>query len=765
MRILARAALAFSAAVFAANYILPLSWAPPLAVALAILGALVAALRRRWLRGVVVMLIAAACGLGLFDFHAQRTTVAAEGLDGEIRQITARVLEYPQDYGDYSRARVRLSGEDLPALEAVLYDYEHWIRDAEPGQQLRFIGKLKAADRRYGESYDAYKAKDIYLTLTAQTPVLLLERPFDLRTLPVRLHHALLEQTESLFPEDMRAYMQALMLGDKTALYERPAERIALSRAGFMHVVAVSGMHIAYLVTALQLLLGRGRRSALVCILLLWFFVLTSGASPSAVRAGIMQSFLLLAPIAGRENDPLTSLSAALALILLKNPYAAVSVSLQLSFAAMAGLMCFTDRLDGLLTERLPQNRLGQVLRGPAHVIAVSLSSMVFTMPLMALHFGYAAILSPFTGVLALWTVPISFCGGYLACGLGALLPMLGRAAAWLIAWPGRLLLLTARLSAAIPFALIYLREGLALLWLIFCYAAFILCALSRLDRRLKLLLPLGLSAVSLALALTVTRTGYERLPGVLTVLDVGQGQCVTAYAGKETVVLDCGGLWSLDNAGETAGAYLLSCGRREVDLLFLSHLHADHANGVPLLLEMLPVRQIVMPPPADEDAEMLREISEAAARRGTQILYLRDDLELRLGAMSLSLYAPVLGGDANERCATAKLSFGSYDALFTGDASAQAERALLAAHELRELELLLVGHHGSDDASCAELLGAIGADDAVISCGYNHYGHPGAKTLERLAEYGYTVYRTDKDGNVTIRIGREYGETNGEKR
>ena len=90
---------------------------------------------------------------------------------------------------------------------------------------------------------------------------------------------------------------------------------------------------------------------------------------------------------------------------------------------------------------------------------------------------------------------------------------------------------------------------------------------------------------------------------------------------------------------------------------------------------------------------------------------------------------------------------------LVTGDINKVAERELLAAHDLNDLELLIVGHHGSRYASSGELLGALGADTAVVSVGYNTFGHPTHETLERLDAYGYTIYRTDQNGTVEIHI------------
>ena len=83
------------------------------------------------------------------------------------------------------------------------------------------------------------------------------------------------------------------------------------------------------------------------------------------------------------------------------------------------------------------------------------------------------------------------------------------------------------------------------------------------------------------------------------------------------------------------------------------------------------------------------------------------------------------------------------------------AERELLREHALSGVEYLIVGHHGSRYSSSEELLRGIGADKAVVSVGYNPYGHPTEEVLERLALCGYTVYRTDLDGTLEFRFSR----------
>ena len=257
-----------------------------------------------------------------------------------------------------------------------------------------------------------------------------------------------------------------------------------------------------------------------------------------------------------------------------------------------------------------------------------------------------------------------------------------------------------------------------------------------------------------LALLLWNTRQQYQGGEGVIAVIDVGQGQSVAVLSGEETLVIDCGGINTLENAGEETGSYLLSCGRDHVDALLLTHLHSDHCNGVPMLLEMIPVKTLILPSDVEDTDGQLQEILSAAERCGTAVSYLSEDEERGFGPIRARLFAPMSKGEANERCMTGVFSLGDFDMLVTGDSSKTTERALLAHHPLTDLELLIVGHHGSRYASAGELLGSIGADTAVISVGYNTFGHPTNETLERLAAYGYTIYRTDLNGTVEFFIG-----------
>lgn len=752
MRKLATAAIAFSAAIFAANYILPEGWLLCLAAIAAVFAAVLILLRRKWLRGLILTLVFFALGLLHFDHFYGITVVKAEMFTGQVCSIEAELVNYPEVYDSYCRLEVKLRGGELTGLKAIVYDNEKSCAGLQPGQCISLTGTVKPANTVYGESYDAYYSKDIYLKISAESKIEVSGGGPSIRYLPLRISHALSRHIHSIFPADVSGFMTALLLGDKSRLYNDEAMLLDMTRAGFMHVVAVSGMHVAFLVGLLQFLFGSGRRTALWSIVLVWLFVLVTGASPSAVRAGIMQSFLLLAPVIRRENDPPTSLSAALALILLNNPYTAASASLQLSFGAMAGILGFSGRIYEWLCAKAPGWERSRVLRYICANTATSVGVMIFTVPLTVIRFGYIPLLSLLSNILGLWAVSFCFCGGWIACAL-SVLPAVGFWAAWLCSWLARYILLVSKLISAIPFAALYLENTRLYLWITACYLLFgVFCSIKRLGW-LRFFLPGMAALLSLILILGWTRVDYSRGRDTLAVIDVGQGQCITALAGNSSVMIDCGGINSLENAGEQAGRYLLSRGRKRLDVLVLTHLHEDHANGVTMLMEMVELERLILPMEAQDDDELLAGILSKAEACGTAVEYVASDCTIPLEGMSISLYVPSVTGDMNERCMLARLRLGGYNVLITGDSSMAAERELLRNHELGDTNALVVGHHGSQYSSSEHFLRALNGDVAIISVGYNHFGHPAEETLERLFNCGYNVYRTDEDGTVEMRI------------
>lgn len=756
MRKLACAALSFSAAVFAANYILLRPWLPLLAAVLAISGISLVLFKRRWLLGFEIALISAAFGLSVFCVHSSFTAVPAGKLSGTEQEISAVVLDYPIVYDDYCKADIRLTGENTPKLKAVLYDDNRELENAAPGQHIRLTASLRAADTRYGEDYDYYFSKGIYLIANSKSSLEYGSADAAVFSFPVRIKHGLTELINTLFPADVGPFMSSLMLGDKSGLYDNAEVYSDLSRAGLMHLAAVSGMHMSFLALFIGLIFGRGRFGSFVSIPLLWLFALVSGASPSAVRAAFMLSLLLMAPVLRRENDPLTSLSAALALVLLGNPYAATSVSLHLSFAAISGVLCLSGPIYRSIQTLLKFDYIPPFIDRIMAVVSTSIAVIPFTMPILALHFGYVSVLSPISNVLAMWAIPVVFCGGFICCALGAVLPGVGSAAAWLLSWAARYIFLVAKLVSDIDFAVVYLDNPFMWLWFFLGLAAILAVLFMKAKGTVKLIYPLVLCSILLVQANVLSRWYYSSGSGTMAVLDVGQGQSLAFIGNDGAAMVDCGATGTNRNAGEKAGAYLKSRGVNYLDALVLTHMHSDHVNGVLTLLELVEVENIYMPSDPQDDEGYLPLIEESAKRHGSSIHFVAADTSLDYGNLALTLFEPSMKGQANERCVMCKVSLDDYSVLITADGDISAENELVGKHEFSDVDAFIVGHHGSRYSTGQALLESLCADTAIISTGYNNYGHPTHEVLERLAAYGYDIYRTDLNGTVEIRPQRQ---------
>ena len=308
------------------------------------------------------------------------------------------------------------------------------------------------------------------------------------------------------------------------------------------------------------------------------------------------------------------------------------------------------------------------------------------------------------------------------------------------------------RIVSDIGFAVVYLDNVFMWSWLALSFAALAAMLFVKLPGGLRLAYPILMSAVLLAEALSLSGNYYRSDRGTVAVLDVGQGQSIACIEKNAAVLIDCGGKNTLENAGETAAAYLISRNIRQLDALVLTHLHSDHANGVRQLMELVDVKCIYMPKDPPDEEGLLGPILESAEKHGAEVRYVWGDWLQCFGGIKLQLYRPSTRGDANERGIMCRLSLDDWDMLITADASTAAENELIERLDLSGTELYIAGHHGSRHSSGQLLLEELGAGTALISVGYNNYGHPTHETLERLSAYGLDIYRTDLNKTIEIR-------------
>lgn len=754
MRVLATIGFSFSAGVFLAALLPWNGWQLYAAggVLLLALAWLFAARKQKYFRRGLLILLPLAVSLAYFAGYDHLVRQPIEDRCGAASDFAATVCDWPQATERGAKITVELEG--YHRARAVLYG-EAELLAARPGDTVTGTAQWQSAVHFDSDDVTHFNARGVYALLYGREDVRLSAGDGDaLRWLPQRAGKAFREKVAAIW-DDARVsgFLTAELTGDKSAMDD--GDYLAMQETGLAHLFAVSGLHCAFLVTLLALLISRRQRLlCAVTIPLLLFYMVMVGMSPSVVRACIMQIFLLIAPLFRRGSDPLTSLAAALLVILLCNPFAAASVSLQLSFSATLGMVLLSPRLYKLLTGwykgkcRLLRTALCFV----AANLSATLSAVVFTAPLTAWYFRIFVLVAPLSSLLAVPAAGWSFMAAFVTALLGFVWLPLASLLGW-ISWVlVRYILWIANGMMSWRYHAVYFTNPYLIYWLLFLYAAFIGCAATP-DGKRKYLLASALSVLTLTAAIWVNRQDYQY--GVLTALtlDVGQGESVILTSGGETALVDCGSSNSYKDPGGLAADTLHSMGVRELSAVVVTHYHADHTNGLYEVLRRIPVQTIYLPDIEDEYGVRERLVS-LAEEKGAQVTYVTKETTDTLGDTVLTIYPPVQsGGDLNELGLTALASAGDFDLLITGDMSGSTEKKLVEIYALPDIEVLVVSHHGSRYSSNIRFLKSVTPEAAVISVGDNNYGHPSEETLQRLLAVGADIWRTDQQGTIRITV------------
>ena len=754
MRVLATIGFSFSAGVFLAALLPWNGWQLYAAggVLLLALAWLFAARKQKYFRRGLLILLPLAVSLAYFAGYDHLVRQPIEDRCGAASDFAATVCDWPQATERGAKITVELEG--YHRARAVLYG-EAELLAARPGDTVTGTAQWQSAVHFNSDDVTHFNARGVYALLYGREDVRLSAGDGDaLRWLPQRAGKAFREKVAAIWDDPrVSGFLTAELTGDKSAMDD--GDYLAMQETGLAHLFAVSGLHCAFLVTLLALLISRRQRLlCAVTIPLLLFYMVMVGMSPSVVRACIMQIFLLIAPLFRRGSDPLTSLAAALLLILLCNPFAAASVSLQLSFSATLGMVLLSPRLYKLLTGwyKGKCRPLRTALCFVAANLSATLSAVVFTAPLTAWYFRIFVLVAPLSSLLAVPAAGWSFMAAFVTVLLGFVWLPLASLLGW-ISWAlVRYILWIANGMMSWRYHAVYFTNPYLIYWLLFLYAAFIGCAATP-DGKRKYLLASALSVLTLTAAIWVNRQDYQY--GVLTALtlDVGQGESVILTSGGETALVDCGSSNSYKDPGGLAADTLHSMGVRELSAVVVTHYHADHTNGLYEVLRRIPVQTIYLPDIEDEYGVRERLVS-LAEEKGAQVTYVTKETADTLGDTVLTIYPPVQsGGDLNELGLTALASAGDFDLLITGDMSGSTEKKLVETYALPDIEVLVVSHHGSRYSSNIRFLKSVTPEAAVISVGDNNYGHPSEETLQRLLAVGADIWRTDQQGTIRITV------------
>lgn len=506
-----------------------------------------------------------------------------------------------------------------------------------------------------------------------------------------------------------RALLAGFLVGDTEGL--APAHKEWLRLSGLSHFIAVSGSNVAMFLGLWVLLSGplawSPYRRAIWGLLGLGFFAVLTRFEPSVIRASAMAAVVFVGRLIGLPVSGRTALGVAVCVALLVSPELAVSLGFQLSVAATLGLMWGVD-LFGLRFRRV------------STALSASLSAQLAVAPILLWRFDSVPALAPLTNLVAAPLVAVSTMVG----GVGAITGW-----DWLVglgAVPARIMIALARGMAAWP------QMG----WSGYAVEAMAAVAVWRRPAWGPRLSLAALGAVGLLLVPFPARVD---LPAVVF-LDVGQGDAALVITEEATVLIDGGP----DPAALSRA--LIRHRIDKIDLVVVTHAHADHIDGLEAVFGHVPVGAVWIANDPHHTPS-----SRWLDRQIAGLPHIRPGVGSRwdLGEVTIEVAGPLRSyADTNDQSIVLVVSGPAGEVLFTGDIQAIAQSEL----ELGEPWVLKVPHHGSDSSDLAWLADHAGRL-AVISVGDNDYGHPDPEVVAVLERAGAEVHRTDREGELVVSL------------
>ena len=543
----------------------------------------------------------------------------------------------------------------------------------------------------------------------------------------IRQHYK--DSMSSVMSAEDAAAIFAMLFGGYAGLNPELVEEFQTT--GIVHILSVSGSHMSLLAAAtayLCLLLKFPRKVTLALgIFVIGTYTLLSGVLPQVIRSAIMGILVFTATALEVESIGARLLTLTALGMLIVKPLLIFDITFQLSFASTAGLIYLAGDLRNLMY-RLP--------RWFSYPAAMTLSAQIASLPIIIWYFNQVSLSSVLANVFVMPLLEIVIVGGLLGGLIALIIPFLGKiffVVESLIFGTGAEL---NRLFAKLPFSAVQVPTlGLT--------AGFVYY-LALIFRRAEFLL-----------LLIIVLIFNFRTSGELEVnfIDVGQGDCaVVLTPNRKCLIFDTGGVREkmFDVGGRVVLPYLKHEGVREVDTIFLTHVHEDHSGGAGSIIKKLPVREIITAGEPKSEYAAVFGISEnflgnlRTGKTGEHFIIDGVDVEI--------IFAPNVG-TGNEISNVYKISYGDITFLITGDLIIENENEMLREKVDVSSTVLKVGHHGSKTSSSEEFLKAVNPKCAVICVGYgNNFGHPRAEVLERLNNLDVKIFRTDIDGLIKFK-------------
>ena len=588
--------------------------------------------------------------------------------------------------------------------------------------------------------YDYLKTKQIYGSIKAES-VTIQKRKFTNyykmwinRCKNNKINH-LTNQIES----NHLAIAQALLLGDSSSIEEE--QKNLVSEANLSHILAISGMHVSYVILGLGNVLKKisNRKSKYFLIVFLIFFAQFTGASPSVLRAVIMADLVLIASLIHRKPDTLNNIALSSLIILVYNPYSLFNLGFQLSFIGTLGIVLFQSKIKNkmqILIDRLIIHfHVSNYLKSKIiEILSVSISANILIIPIIAYNYNSFSLNFLLSNLLVTPILPVLVFSGYITLILPQVFSFIP---AKIFDFCIKIFLDISKISA--NSSILKMKIGTPPIYIIVAIYGLIFAIYKKWHVKIFVII------LAISIIINFLPKQLDRRLKVFFV-DVGQGDCTLIVTpSNKTILIDGGGSegGDYDIGKKVLIPYLYDRQITQIDYLIFSHFDTDHAGGLLSVMENMKVDKAIIPVQGKSCANFER-FGKLAKQKKIKVLVAEKGQRLNI---EKDLYFDVLWPSSSEligenilnnNSLVCKMIYKDFSILFTGDIEEIAEKEILKEYKNNtqklKADVLKVGHHGSKSSSTMDFIKAVKPDIALIGVGANNkFGHPSDSVIERF--------------------------------
>ncbi|PIQ07771.1 MAG: DNA internalization-related competence protein ComEC/Rec2 [Ignavibacteriales bacterium CG18_big_fil_WC_8_21_14_2_50_31_20] len=705
------------------------------------------------------------CDNGNVQYPFEKTKISKTVISGKIENIellhnnefkllisTDSVNINDSAIALHTKIQCNISSEANKKLEK-LYD------KLAIGNKLKLIGTLrKGRDKRNPGEFDYYKylqSKEIAGILYVREIKNVIQTDFSVNLFYNSIFEArkwISNRIDKLHNRETASLLKGLLLADRSEIDYRTKE--SFINSGVIHVLAVSGLHVGFIVLIFMFLFSRVSiypRTILIIIGIICFLLITN--SPASVfRATIMIVVMFMVYLSNRKYSSLNSLAIAAFILLLINPAEIFNPGFQLSFSAVASILIVYPILSSKIKTE------NKALKFLLLFSAVSFSAQIGTLPFTLIYFQKLSIIALFANLLVIPIIGI-------IVGLGVLTIFVSIFSTILAIYFGSANMLATNILMEIvnftgtqQFSFLFIPNFSIIDGIIFyVYFSVIIYSIQKFNNIYASIILYLLIGLNLYFILQID--DKQLLPDNLlsiVMIDIGQGDGIfIKFPNGKTALIDAGNAnLDFDNGERIITPLLRRLSIKQIDYGFISHVDSDHYKGFLYLIKNGWIKEIYKPQidsSQQKDLDLEQIINDCEVKLNYYSKTKMSFGNVRLYILNDTTNYEYINFDSNNNSGIIKIIHGNNSILFVGDAEKESERLMINEYgKFLKSDILKIGHHGSKSSSSQVFIDQVSPKIGLISAGLNNsFGHPTKLIIDRFTSSDVKLYRTDLEGAI----------------